>query len=802
MPAPAPFSSPHNQQTFPALYLYPLNDTFIPKHITLIGGQCAKIGRQTNAKTVPAERNGYFDSKVLSRQHAEIWEEGGKIYIKDVKSSNGTFINGERLSPEGVESDPFELKNDDIVEFGIDIIGEDNKTTIHHKVAARVMCVFTEEDVQIAARVEQMQNGNPSVAGVPSQQPPSSANQSFSFAQNQNGHAAAQRRPTLQSQGLGGMGGMGGSTRPPGKSGLTFDHILSRLQGELQKSRDTGAELHSLTNAMNDIHDTLGGSMPSNPPPYPQSLPAVRPAQLAITNESNPANDAAPSVSPSALSELRTQLHETQASLASHIDKVRALEDMLAEHEAIKSEVAALREMMDEQKRHAEHIAARSPTRHHKGHMHHTDFESEGDDDDSSSIRTVVPHELERVEEEDEDQLAAEEEDDEDRRRRRDELGRPRTPEPTGMGMSDDDDELPKSKRRRRSPTSRDTSSAAIEDLTQRLSMLAGQIEAALQSNNSLQEQHKSAQSTISLLESKISSLEALVQTTQAQVQAQTTANEAAQAQILETVTASATASAKQPEQDTERESLTQIVNEWKKSVEGQWSAVQEEWTHERERLSKAREEWEQKVKSLESGLDAKVSAGVASIVAMQAQIHHHPFMPNGDIKLNGTAGLVTPPSPVSVASNSGRTKSRRRRGSSSRGRSRSISPVSPIIGHATIEEPREVVSPSHLDSAHYDHDQDRSRSPSPSVADDSEVDSLSKSGLADSTTYPYTPAPSSVDSPGHPPPADHSVEVLSKTESSKPRFTEAQLTSVTTAVGVLVLGVAAAAVLWRVKPE
>ena len=58
-----------------------------------------------------------------------------------------------------------------------------------------------------------------------------------------------------------GMGGMGGNVRVPGKSGLTFDHILSRLQGELQKSRETGAELHSLTNAMNDIHETLGGNI-------------------------------------------------------------------------------------------------------------------------------------------------------------------------------------------------------------------------------------------------------------------------------------------------------------------------------------------------------------------------------------------------------------------------------------------------------------------------------------------------------------------------------------------------------------
>lgn len=38
-----------------------------------------KIGRQTNQKTVPGERNAYFDSKVLSRTHAEIWNENGKV---------------------------------------------------------------------------------------------------------------------------------------------------------------------------------------------------------------------------------------------------------------------------------------------------------------------------------------------------------------------------------------------------------------------------------------------------------------------------------------------------------------------------------------------------------------------------------------------------------------------------------------------------------------------------------------------------------------------------------------------------
>ncbi|KAF9218840.1 hypothetical protein BS17DRAFT_790524 [Gyrodon lividus] len=789
MPPPQPFSSPHNLPAFPALYLYALNDTFAPKHIALVGGQRVKIGRQTNAKTVPAERNGYFDSKVLSRQHAEIWEENGKIFIKDVKSSNGTFIDGERLSPEGVESDPFELKNDNIVEFGIDIIGEDNKTTIHHKVAARVMCVFTEDDVHVAARVEQMQN-NPNLPGVPTQQSVSGAGSQFSFAQGQVG-PPAQRRPTLQSQALGGMGGMGGSMRPPGKSGLSFDHILSRLQGELQKSRDTGTELHSLTTAMTEIHDTLGGALPPNLPHFPSTLPPVRPPQSV--NEQSLLAESGP-VPVSALNELRTQLHETQASLASHVDKVRALEDMLAEHEAIKAEVASLRELMDERKRELEtsRHAAGSSSRHHDG-QHRDDLRSsryQDDDDDASSIHTIVPHELERVDEEDEDQLVPEEEDDEDRRRRREELGRPRTPEPTGMGMVEDDEESPDSKRRHRSPSplrqSHDAASAAIDELAERLSVLSGRIDTAVEYNNSLQTQHTAAQTTISLLQSKIATLEELVQATQWQLQQQSATQEAAQAEILKAV--------REPARDTERESLTAMLNEWKKSVEGQWSAAQEEWSQEREKLSKAREEWENRARTLELGLDAKISAGVASIAAMQ---RHHPF-PNGDIKINGGGGLVTPPSPVSVASNSGRTKSRRRRSSSSRGRSRSSSPISSIeMIEGAVNGVHDVGTDS---SSRRASDQfQRSRSPSPSIAEDSEPESCDKV-LERGTQYLITPAPSVKDSPGHPP-LTTSVELMSKTETPL-RTPDAFHLNMRTAVGVLVLGVATAAVLWRVKQE
>ncbi|KAG8906091.1 hypothetical protein FRB99_007615 [Tulasnella sp. 403] len=138
-----------NTPFHPSLHLYPLNDSFVTKRIALIpeSGK-VKIGRRTNALNVPTGQNGYFDCKVLSRQHAEVWEEGGKIYIKDIRSSNGTFINGERLSSGGLVSEPFELRSDDVLEFGINITGE-NDVVLYPKVAAKVKVVLTPDDLAV-----------------------------------------------------------------------------------------------------------------------------------------------------------------------------------------------------------------------------------------------------------------------------------------------------------------------------------------------------------------------------------------------------------------------------------------------------------------------------------------------------------------------------------------------------------------------------------------------------------------------------------------------------------------------------
>ncbi|KAF5324127.1 hypothetical protein D9619_011079 [Psilocybe cf. subviscida] len=733
--------APHNA-TVPALYLYPLNylspsssaspsssggpsaaggpngvanggsgsDTWAPKHIALTNVH-TKIGRQTSSKTAPGERNGYFDSKVLSRQHAEVWEEGGKIFIKDVKSSNGTFINGERLSSEGHESEPFELKSDDIVEFGIDIVGEDNKTIIHHKVAARVVCVFTEQDAAVAARAEQhamalhlqqqqqLGHGHPHQqqhqqhqnllghggpmggyggqgGGMAGMQREGSMNMSMhqqhlahlaqqaaqgqspsgqhpNGVHSQQGQQPQQIQPGLngvnglhgaggingmvaggpQAQaaaaaaarrnaamgglgGLGGLGGMGGpsgsSTSPnsslssgapsgavngaptsnavgarPGKGGLSFDVILSRLQGEVQKSRETGLELAGVGGTLGEVGGVLTGggsellfvrrdgpfffafscvarlrceemapffveltkmtrrrgasrgyrlcfcvscsaldarrsrdeicgmaekfttharrSMPrgqnfsaNHLPNYPAHLPPVRPppagevpavpaskdkplvptapsstddlSKLSVTDASaasEAASTAAEKTSTEAsidapqvlISTLQSQLTETQSALAAHLDKVRALEGVLAEQAALRREVGMLRVLVeggagssakDAKRTPAEQVqdALQEVSLEERSHEHEhdegdeTEVEGEGgfrpryrrhdddereddegdeddreeeddDDDDVRSIATTMPsshgHELESVAEEDEDAVDQEE---------------------------------------------------------------------------------------------------------------------------------------------------------------------------------------------------------------------------------------------------------------------------------------------------------------------------------------------------------------------------------------------------------
>ncbi|KAI8927887.1 hypothetical protein BC831DRAFT_151712 [Entophlyctis helioformis] len=124
------------------ILLEPLNDTFQTKVIVLTPDEPVKIGRKVSAKAIPETSNGIFDAKVLSRIHAELTLDHNKVMIKDLKSSNGTFINGNRLSEEGVMSAPNELRNGDRLDFGVDIFDEDTQVVLYKRVACKVSIHF------------------------------------------------------------------------------------------------------------------------------------------------------------------------------------------------------------------------------------------------------------------------------------------------------------------------------------------------------------------------------------------------------------------------------------------------------------------------------------------------------------------------------------------------------------------------------------------------------------------------------------------------------------------------------------
>jgi len=117
------------EQVFPVLNLLPLNGTFDKKSILVPYYPYSHlIGRQMDSITVPTSMNGIFDAKVVSRKHAEIWaSRDGRVWIRDTRSSNGTFVNGTRLSPEDLESEPHELSNQDRLQFATDIVDEGQK---------------------------------------------------------------------------------------------------------------------------------------------------------------------------------------------------------------------------------------------------------------------------------------------------------------------------------------------------------------------------------------------------------------------------------------------------------------------------------------------------------------------------------------------------------------------------------------------------------------------------------------------------------------------------------------------------
>ncbi|CAL8576159.1 hypothetical protein XPA_002051 [Xanthoria parietina] len=247
------------------LALQPLTGTFERKQINVpFFPDVLRIGRQTNAKTVPTTSNGFFDSKVLSRQHAEIWaDRNGKIWIRDVKSSNGTFVNGVRLSPENRDSEPHELREQDTLELGIDIVSEDQKSIVHHKVSAKV------EHAGVYATGTSVLDLN-----FGDIDPSSGMGQSMGHGMQQlRGRGASQpstvgngRMTGPSSMGNGIPNGMAQRQLNLWMNPITIEHVVKRLTTELKQAKQQSQDLHRTS----DFFTTLlslapGEAMPKSP---------------------------------------------------------------------------------------------------------------------------------------------------------------------------------------------------------------------------------------------------------------------------------------------------------------------------------------------------------------------------------------------------------------------------------------------------------------------------------------------------------------------------------------------------------
>lgn len=114
-----------------------------------VNGSTGNIGK-VDSQQAPQVRpdNGHFDSRVLSRNHASLSCDinTGKIYIRDLKSSNGTFVNGNRIDQQDVE-----LKVGNIIDLGTDI---DSKFE-HRKISAFV------EDISVIPLINEVPSNGP-----------------------------------------------------------------------------------------------------------------------------------------------------------------------------------------------------------------------------------------------------------------------------------------------------------------------------------------------------------------------------------------------------------------------------------------------------------------------------------------------------------------------------------------------------------------------------------------------------------------------------------------------------------------
>jgi len=93
----------------PAQFQLTMRSGPTPGAVYPLEGELITIGRD------PSNTLTIADAEV-SRHHARLTAQGGKFVLEDLGSTNGTFVNGKRLSA------PYVLRSGDVVSFGEKIV--------------------------------------------------------------------------------------------------------------------------------------------------------------------------------------------------------------------------------------------------------------------------------------------------------------------------------------------------------------------------------------------------------------------------------------------------------------------------------------------------------------------------------------------------------------------------------------------------------------------------------------------------------------------------------------------------------
>lgn len=324
--------------------------------------------------------------------------------------------------------------------------------------------------------------------------------------------------------------------------------------------------------------------------------PPVRPGSHDSQKEA--ADDAAAKAHSATISALQTQLSETQASLASHLDKIRSLEGMLAEHELIKAEVGMIKSQMEEAKREMDEIVnARKPLASGLAQLNGKSVangaQDEDDFDDGASMASVdtvipdagdtnmgqVPKGMDEVESAAID--AAE----------NDAHVGPRAPPDLPPEVAARDAAAAAAAAEAgasEAAKSSNSISASSEELLQaqnsalsaRLEALEVQLEEALSLSRNLQSQHALATDAVRVLEERVQSLEKEVETKVAQVEGSVVRQ------------------------------LEERWVEWRQQIEEGWRKEREGWAEEREELRAVVRAWDEANRELEEKTAWASSAG------------------------------------------------------------------------------------------------------------------------------------------------------------------------------------------------